>query len=157
MVTLKAFSPSYLQALSSEMVKQSTETRRVMMPGKNSELAWAQMKNTYEVFNLVKHVRDLLKIPTDGEFPLKELVERAFDLGEYPDLWAIEGLGHDYAEHSWHSGEHVKGLMTDERASQLPDTSMTMMHAGLGLCFSQRLIAGLTPYSPTSKVKDVLQ
>ncbi|HEV8132789.1 MAG TPA: hypothetical protein VGQ81_16200 [Acidobacteriota bacterium] len=156
MLTLKAFTPSYLSRLGSDVVRQSTEAARVMMPG-NNRLARQQLKNNYEVYNLVKHVHDLLNIPSDGEFPLAELVQKAYDLGPYPDLWAVEGLGHDYADSVRRGGKPIRNILTSENARVLPAKSLTMLHAGIGLSFAQHLLETVTPYSPESKIRDMLR
>src|SRR3989442_2669013 len=156
-LTFKAFSPSYLQRLGSDVAQQSMETIRVLTPGKSSQLARQQLKNNLEVYNLVKHVRELLNIPTEGEFAVKELVDKAYDLGEYPDLWAVEGLGHEYADHFRGRGESIRNILTDQKASVLPAKSLTMMHAGIGLSFAWHLLPTVTPYSPASKVREMLQ
>jgi hypothetical protein len=157
MLTLRVFAPSYLNRLSSAIAQQAQETLRTFSPGRNSRLALQELKNNYEVFNLVKNVSSILAIPSDSTFPLEELVERAYALGEYPDLWAIEGLGHDYAMTFWGKDKPIRGILTDGRAARLPAKSLTMMHAGLGLAFAQQLVNTITPFSPDSEIRRVLR
>jgi hypothetical protein len=57
----------------------------------------------------------------------------------------------------WGKGRHVRGILTDERAAVLPDKSLTMMHAGLGLAFGQQLLTRITPYSSGAEVAGVLE
>ena len=156
LMTLKAISPSYLSGLGSTVTQHSMDSLRVMVPGRDSQVAWQELKNKYGVFNLVKHSHDLLQVPNEGDFPLEELIERAYQLGEYPDLWAIEGLGHDWGDHWWDSAQPVKNILNDERTANIPSGSLTMMHAGIGLTFAQRLMMTMTPYMQMSKIRSML-
>jgi len=160
-LTCRAFTPDYVSKLTADIVAQSQDTLQVFTSTENARLAWLELKNNYEVFNLVKNVSSLLNIPSEGkDFELRELIAKAYALGEYPDLWAVEGLGHDYAMTFfplWGKGQPVRGMLTDERASVLPEKSLTMMHAGIGLAFAQQLMDRITPYSPGSEIRGVLQ
>src|SRR5882672_12817 len=157
-LTLRAFAPSYVSKVTSEVVAQSRDTLRVFMSAENARLAWQELKNNYEVFNLVKNVSSLLHIPEERkDFDLAKLVEAAYALGEYPDLWAVEGLGHDYAMTFWGKGKPIRGILTEGQARALPEKSLTMMHAGLGLAFAQQLMNRIAPYSAASEVRVVLQ
>ena len=159
-LTLRAFTPSYVYRLTSDIAAQSQDTLRTFSSTESVRLAWQELRNNYEVFNLVKNVSSLLHIPSeDSEFNLDQLVKDAYALGAYPDLWAVEGLGHDYTLlflPRWGKGERVRGILTDERASRLPSKSLTMMHAGLGLAFAQQLMNRITPYSAASDIHRVL-
>ena len=155
--TLRAFAPSYVARFARSLAEQSQETGSVLWPGPTSLLAWQELRNKYEVYNLVKHVRELLQVPSGTDFPLGELVARAYGQGAYRDLWAIEGLGHDYAVAFWRPPERVQGLMTNARARELPECSFTMMHAGMGLAFAEQLLRSITPYSAPSGVRRVVE
>jgi hypothetical protein len=160
-LTLRAFAPSYVSRLSADIVEQSRDTLRVFTSAENARLAWQELKNNYEVFNLVKNSGSLLNLPAEGKgFDLGEAIRKAYELGGYPDLWAVEGLGHDYALTFfplWGKGLPVRGILTDGQAQALPDKSLTMMHAGLGLAFAEKLMNRITPYSPVSNIRGVLQ
>jgi hypothetical protein len=159
-LTLQAFRPSYVRTVSADIVEQSRDTLRVFTSAENARLAWQELKNNYEVFNLVKSSSSLLNIPAGGKgFNLGEAIKAAYGLGEYPDLWAVEGLGHDYAMTffaRWGKKQPVRGILTDGQASNLPDKSLTMMHAGLGLAFAEQLMIRITPYSDADEVRGVL-
>jgi hypothetical protein len=156
-LTLRAFAPAYLARAASAVAEQSRETGAVLAPGTaSSRLAWRELRNKYEVYNLVKRVRALLGVPAGGAFPLLELVDRAYALGPYQDLWAVEGLGHDYAMARWRPGQAVRGLLTEGAARDLPDKSLTMMHAGIGLAFAEQLLKALSPYSPAAERRRVV-
>lgn len=159
-LTLRAFTPSYVSRLTSDIVDQAQDSLRTFSSAESVRLAWQELKNNYEVFNLVKNVGSLLNIPSEGkDFNLGQLIEAAYALGAYPDLWAVEGLGHDYTMTFfplWGKGQPVRGILTDERARALPAKSLTMMHAGLGLAFAEQLLSRITPYSPAADIRCVL-
>lgn len=156
-LTLRAFSPDYVSRLISGVVEQGQDTLRVFTSSENTRLAWQELRNNYEVFNLVKNVSKLLHIPDDDrQFELTNLVSAAYALGAYPDLWAVEGLGHDYAMTFWGKGRPVRGILTDVSPGVLPAKSLTMMHAGLGLAFAQQLMNTITPYSHPDEIRRVL-
>jgi hypothetical protein len=129
---------------------QAYETLRVLLPD-SLPLAILELCNKYEVYNLVKQVRNTLHIPAIGPFDPAALVDRADSLGQYPDLWAIEGLGHDYAESFWGGTEPPRGVLNGPLAASLPRKSLPMMHAGMGLSFAKRILPAITPYSPVSE------
>jgi hypothetical protein len=160
-LTLRAFDPSYISKLASEIVRQSQDTLTVFTSAENARLAWQELKNNYQVFDLVKNASSLLNLPPPGkDFDLKAAIKSAYALGEYPDLWAVEGLGHDYAMTFfplWGKGRPVRGILSDGQAGSLPDKSLTMMHAGLGLAFAQKLMERITPYSSARDIVRVLR
>ena len=157
-LTLQAFHPNYLSQLTSAVVKQSQDTLQHFSSAENARLVWEELRNNYEVFNLVKHVSSLLHVPSDdAAFDLKKLVQDAYALGAYPDLWAVEGLGHLYAMTFWNKGRPIRGILTDVSFDVLPAKSLTMMHAGIGLGFAQQLMNTITPYSPPEEIQRVLR
>ena len=156
-LTLRALDPRYVSRLSSQAAAQAQDTLRTFSSGEGVRLAWQELRNNYEVFNLVKNVSSLLHIPEDGgDFDLTRLVAGAYALGAYPDLWAVEGLGHDYTMTFWRRGGAISGILTDVPLEMLPAKSLTMMHAGLGLAFAQQLMNTITPYSPADDIRRVL-
>lgn len=155
-LTFRAFNPAYVRELGGNIALASSATFTSWGLNENRQLVLQELKNKYEVYNLVKNIDTILSVPERGEFPLGELIEKAYSLGAYPDLWAVEGLGHDYATRAWEGGKPLKNLLTDERASVLPAKSLTMMHAGIGLAFAQKLLPKLTPYSSPNEVRSVI-
>lgn len=137
-------------------------TARYLTPTPSGWDAWLELGNKLEVYLLVKRVARRIGVPPAGEpFDLEGLVERSYDLGDFAALWAVEGLGHDYAFHFWPSEGWPEGLLRGGRAAGLPAKSLTMLHAGIGLAFAQRLLAGAPDVSRTGRtttaaVADVL-
>jgi hypothetical protein len=99
-------------------------------------------------------VDEVLEIPATGVFDLAGLVERAYSLGAYPDLWAVEGLGHVYADRYWERGEGFQDILGNDRARGIPKSSLTMLHAGVGLSLARHLLQGATPYDAPEQLRD---
>lgn len=119
------------------------------------ELAASQLGNNLEVFGLVKGVRNVLRIPDREVFALADLIEEAYALGDFPDLWAIEGLGHDYADRFWNRGAPIAGILQNEQARAIPRSSLTMLHAGIGLSFAKHLLADASPYDAADRLHEL--
>jgi hypothetical protein len=157
-LTLRIFTPDYIAKLSQRVSIQLKETGRIFSSGENLRLALKELKNNVEVFRLVENASRLLALPPSGQdFDLGKAVEAAYVLGQFPDLWAVEGLGHDYAMTFWEKKKLIRGILTEGQARALPDKCLTMMHAGLGLAFAQQLMNRITPYSPAADIRDVLR
>src|ERR1041385_4443092 len=160
-VTLRSFNSANLSRLGHDLASQSKDTLRIFTSVQDAQLAAEQLRNSVEVYNLVRNVGSLLHIPPGAQcIDLGKRIEQAYALGQYPDLWAVEGLGHDYAMTffpRWGKGRHVRGILTDEKAAVLPDKSLTMMHAGMGLAFAQQLLTRITPYSSGAEVAGGLE
>src|ERR1041385_2799697 len=157
-VTLQAFNPNYISTLTSAVVEQSQDSFQTFSSTESARLAWQTLRNNYEVFNLVKNVSSLLHVPsTDKEFDLAKLIQDAYALGAYPDLWAIEGLANVYPLTFWNKVRPIRGILTDVSPEVLPAKSLTMMHAGMGLAFAQQLLNTVTPYSPSEEIDWMLR
>src|SRR5258708_6162936 len=125
-------------------------TQAVQNQHNNSDMLFA-------AFRLVENASQLLALPPLGQyFDLGKAVEAAYALGQFPDLWAVEGLGHDYALRLWGKSKAIRGILTEGQARDLPDKCLTMMHAGLGLAFAQQLMKRITPDSPAADIQSVL-
>lgn len=151
-----SFSVRDVLTRTAELTGQVQESASVLGTTTGLELAWQQTRNNIEVYNLVKNVRAELRIDEHGEVDLAALVTAAYDLGPYADLWAIEGLGHDYTNIRLDRDGAVKGILRDGPAATLPASTLTMMHAGLGLALAERMLPPLTPCSPAREFREVL-
>ncbi len=129
--------------------------------GSQRALFQQQMENTRFIFTLVRNNQDELGIPKTGEFDLAEFIGKAYGVGDFENIWTVEGLGHVYSQRTWilrhNVSEDAHGILIEGQASGLPDKSLTMMHAGLGLCFAESLMKQLTLGSSTQEVERVLK
>jgi hypothetical protein len=155
-LTLRAFNPSYIVNLAAAVATGSTDAVRVLANAETRSIAWEQLKNNLGVVGLVNQASETLKAPATGEFPLESLIAKAYALGNYPALWAVEGLGEDYANTFINSGKPFSGILTTGKAAALPDASLLMMHAGMGLAFANHVLGDVTPYSCSAQLDQTL-
>jgi hypothetical protein len=126
------------------------------IPGRDSNTAWANASNNAEIMQLVAHCGSIL--PAAGtSVPLSELVDKAYAQGPFPALWIVEGLGHYYADLFYERGEVPSGVLTDPALDTLPDKTMTMLHAGIGLAFAKRNLEKITSRSTSADVRSAVE
>jgi len=129
--------------------------------GSQSALFKQQMENTRFIFTLVRNNQEEIGIPKTGEFDLDHFVGKAYGIGDFENIWTVEGLGHVYSQRTWllkhNLSEDAQGILIEGQAASLPEKSLTMMHAGLGLAFAESLMKQLTLGSSTQEVERVLK
>lgn len=143
-----------LMAWMSRLLPPMTRAISLCIPGRDSRIAWQNAKNNAEIIQLVAHVSAVLP-PPGTEALLFSLVEKCYALGTFPALWAIEGLGHWYADSFYlrNAGGEPRGLLTSPAAEALPPNCLTMLHAGIGMSFAKRTLAPLKASSPASQIR----
>jgi hypothetical protein len=119
-----------------------------------------QAKNTRYIFVIVRNNPEMLGIPKQGEFDLATFIQKAYGIGEFENIWSVEGLGHVYSQRTWqlkwNASDEARGILTEGQALCLPDKSLTMMHAGLGLCLAESITKRLTPDTDFKEIERVL-
>ncbi len=143
-------------ARATEWTRQAQDGARTLATPSGVELASLQARNNFEVYSLVKNIRSRLRVDRGPDVRIADLVDRAYALGPYADLWAIEGLGHDYTDLRLDRDGASAGIMRDGPAAALRPSSLTMMHAGLGLALAERVLKPLTPCSPAREFRDAV-
>lgn len=109
-----------------------------LVPEQLVGVAASELRSKFQVFCLVADVADILGVPEEPPFPLHELVERAYQLDPFETLWAVEGIGHLYAESALEQEAQPRGILGPQVSSTLPEKSLLMLHAGIGLGFAQQ-------------------
>lgn len=142
------YDPSTALRLGTELVWDMADAMRFFWPDTKTLVAWRELRNKVDVYQLVRAVEKKLRLPREGEIDLAEYVAKAYDLGPYAALWAVEGLGHDYADSIRERGGELKGILQGERIAGIPAKSLLMLHAGIGLSFAQRPMESLTAKTP---------
>jgi len=151
----RTWSPCSLMRMGSQLVHQSARLSRLLVP-KDGQLAWQELTNKVEVFALVKNLSSILELPEGELFPLPTLVDKAYARPAFEALWAVEGVGHYYTEEYCRRHGPPQGLLLEANAP-VPAKSLLMLHAGMGLCFADRIIGGLTTESTPGEVRDALE
>jgi hypothetical protein len=146
-----------LRRLPLDLVQRWTEGMGLLASGGSGACAaFQEVANRGQVFLLVLAGGDLVSAPSRLPFPLRELVKRAYSLEPFPALWVIEGLGHDYAYGAWQQGAAPRHLLTGEAARRLPEASLLMLHAGIGLGIAEYLLGGLRRDTPPAELHRVI-
>jgi hypothetical protein len=157
LVTLEAFTPRYMTKMTFEVMQQSAEVFKFIMPGRDNHLAWQEFKNKLQAFDLFEHVDVTLHLRSGPEVPLTALVEKADALEPYLAVWAMEGLGRYYAETYWEHKGTPQNLLTADQVRTLPCWSLIPLHTGMGLSLADRLLATLKPQSSDAEIDTVLR
>lgn len=155
LLTPELLNPATWIEVSVEAAQRSAAATRLVAEGKGP-LMWRELRDKGEVFCLVLDVAKLIGVPAQPPFPLRALLERAYALGEFPALWAVEGLGHDYGDSFWNQGETPHRILNDERTRDLPAGSLTMLHAGIGLSFAEHRLDGVTADIPQERLRAIV-
>jgi hypothetical protein len=159
-ITLKALSPSYWAQARDHLITQGVLAANATI-GMEEALHWEQAKNTRYVFSLLRNNPEMLGIPKDGGFDLSQYMDKAYAVGDFEAIWTVEGLGQVYSQRiwdlKWHCSEDAEGILVDGQAAGVPEKSLTMMHAGLGLALAASLMKRLTPDSSTREIEGVLK
>lgn len=148
---LQAFKPDWITGKAGAIAERSVAAARALTPGDNLRLTIAQLRNSYGVINLVNQAPGMLNLPA-GPIDLPQAIDRAYSFGDYSPLWLVEGLGEAYATRNWSPLAPVRDLLTTGQGAGLPDKSLLMMHAGIGISFARQLIRALTPVTPEDQI-----
>ncbi len=104
---------------------------------------WQELRNKIDIFDLVRNIKSRLAI--SGSESLVELIERAYGLGDFHALWAVEGLGHYYAKRALECNLARRGLLSDPHSLGIPEKCLLMLNAGIGLAFAEMLLDNSKP------------
>jgi hypothetical protein len=149
------WNPARLMRVSSTAISETLQITRFFTPGWTSYLSWLEIQNKLEVFLLVRNLPSILGLSPDKPRPLPQLVHKAYELSAFAALWAVEGLGHYYADICWKENDPPRALLTELQTS-VPDQSLLMLHAGMGLSFAYRLLGHLVRGSSASQVRETV-
>ncbi len=161
--SLKLMNPRTAADLTIDVVQRSLDAARSSVPPANVGIALTEIGNKVEVYFLVAGNNRVLGIssPPPEPFPLMELTEKSYDRGDYPALWAVEGLGHEYGNSFLQRGVDPSGLLAGDTEKELRDNglekSFTMLHAGIGLSFAEQLLEETTAETPVSTLRDIVK
>src|SRR5207244_4052258 len=128
------WTPANILRLSLMAGRQAIRISSLFTDPQAARLAWQELRNKIEVFLTVKNLNSILGISDNDDRPLPQLVEKAYSLPPFQALWAVEGLGHVYTASSWRVHGPPKRLLWKENAL-VPEKSLLMLHAGMGLFF----------------------
>jgi hypothetical protein len=155
LLTPEVFNP--WSDVNSELLQQSTEIWRNLDPVQGGWLTFQELQNKALVFSLVRNIPTMLQLASAPPYPpLLEVVQRAYAMDPYSTLWAVEGIGHWYGDTFFTRQEVPRGILRDARIRDLPEESLTMLNAGIGLSFAQQRIKTVNHLSSPAEIRHVL-
>lgn len=116
-----------------DLIEKSARLMSFFLPGHEMQEA----QNKLEAFRLFAYADRELNLPATHAQSLNVLVNRAMTLGNFPRIWALEGVAHHYTNSAGLSGTR-NGLLVD---ADVPDCTMVSMHAGMGTSFAGKLLS----------------
>jgi hypothetical protein len=152
----QSWTPANLYKTGSVWTRQAMMLAKALISPEGAGLIYQELKNKIDVFTLVKNLPSRLNLAPDEFVPLPVLVEKSYALEPYQALWAVEGVGHYYADSYWKRYGVPRDLLSEANA-HVPPGSLTMLHAGIGLAFADRLVSELAPGSSASEARAILQ
>jgi len=152
--------PGYWAKVSNHLLEQGLLAADATI-GKQEALYAKQAKNTRYIFTLVRNNPEKLGVPKTGPVDLTIFMDKAYGIGDYENIWSVEGIGHVYCQRvwrdQWNTSEDAHDILMAGQAADIPEKSLCMMHAGLGLAVAESLMKQLTPDSSTNEVERVLK
>jgi hypothetical protein len=155
LLSASSLSPNYWLKVIGRLASQGSLAVDAL--GTQHSLYGKQAQNTRYIFTLVRNNPEKLGIPKSGPIDLAFFMDKAYGIGVFENIWSVEGLGHVYSQRTWNGRDDAEGIMMEGQAAHMPDKSLTMMHAGLGLCLAESLMKQLTPDSSVSETERVLK
>jgi hypothetical protein len=156
-LTLKVLSPKYIGNVTSSIAKTSKEAVQTLAPREARRLMVERLQNAFTVIGFVNQVDAPSEFSPDGTYPMAETIAKGYDKGDYQSLWAIEGTGERYADAFLTAGNPFTGILRTGAGADVPDKSLLMMHAGIGIAFAKEAMKSITPYSSGSEIRDALK
>lgn len=145
----------YLLAFLKVVMPRLVWIMALLIPGRDRRIAVRECRNKLWIMELVNEVASVL--PPPGTYlPLPELVDKSYALGPFPALWAVEGLGHYYGETFYERQLEPKDLLTSPEVASIPEKSLTMLHAGIGLSFAKHCLEKVGPKSPPEEIRSAV-
>jgi hypothetical protein len=147
LLTPGAYTSRGMMRTTLNVVQQSAAVLGAIAPWVEACASLREFQNKLEVFDLFENVDMVLRIPRDASIPLAQLVEHASGLDAFTALWAMEGIGHFYAETIWDVKGTPCGLLQGTVARSVPPKTLAAMHAGMGLSVANRILSRVRPQS----------
>jgi hypothetical protein len=104
-------------------------------------LRYQETYNKHYVLDLVQNAHRHLDIRHSDQLP--DLVEAAYDCDPYDTLWLLEGIGYHYTRECLYACDSPVGLLHEMPGNDLPDESLCMLHAGMGMAFAETIVQSL--------------
>ena len=155
-LTTQTFAPRGVMKTTLDAAHALAEAPRRFMPEEPSRLAWQEFQNKLEAYSLFEHVDLILKLPPAVDLSLSQLIGRASRLGSYRSVWAVEGIGHYYAE-CLRSAKRNPNILQSDRDSTWPAERLAALHAGMGLSFASEVLQTIQSDISSAELRSKLE
>jgi len=135
-ISLNAFTPRYMIKTAFELMLQSADTFKRILPESSDKLAWQEFQNKLQAFYLFEYVDSVLDLSSGAPLSLPEMIGRTSKLEPFLAPWATEGVGH-YSTHLQSASGVPSDLIGCDTIYRLPPESMVPLHTGMGLALAQ--------------------
>jgi hypothetical protein len=155
-LTTQTFTPRGVMKTTLDAARALAEAPRRLIPDEPGQLVWQEFQNKLEAFTLFEHVDLILRLPPAGHLTLSQLTARASSLGPYRSVWAVEGVGHHYAQ--WLREDGRQGsILRGELDGAWPTERLAALHAGMGLSFASEILEAVQSHKSSATLRNKLQ
>ncbi|MGH9720824.1 MAG: hypothetical protein ACRD8O_11475 [Bryobacteraceae bacterium] len=127
----------------------------MFFPGRKARVAAVECSNKCKIMALVQNLESYMD--PEGKTPLESIVAKCYALGDFPALWAVEGVGKDLAEWNMARSENPARMLIDVTLDPKWDGAWLMLHAGIGLGFAKHYMDRLPANFTEKDIKHVVQ
>lgn len=146
-----SFEPAQWQRSKERVVRHSADVLHFANPAAGGAARRRELSNKLEVFQLVRGAARQLGLPPLGvPFSLARWVDIALQKPPRRALWLIEGLTHHYLEGallgrgpSTSADASESDLLAEAELDRLPEHTLPIVHAGLGLAVAEHFLRPL--------------
>jgi hypothetical protein len=108
--------------------------------------AWCELRNKARIYWLVRYQRR----PLPRDATLGALVARVYEREAETAPFSLERLGIDFVNAAWRRAGPPRGLLVAD--ATLPEESLALLHSGLGMAASRRLLRPLAAGAPAAEL-----
>jgi hypothetical protein len=134
MFSRNAFIPRCMTRMVLEAIGQTAVCVANIAPP-DRRIEWQELANKLEAFYLFSHVDTALDLASDA---LPQAILKALDRDSYQSVWAMEGLGHYFADRALQQRTPLRELLQNDH---LPDMSLVPLHTGMALLLAEFLLS----------------
>ena len=140
-----------------ELVQPMFAVLDLLAPGSDTEASAQELANKLELLDLVRNAESWLGLSPRAQTNLARRIERAYGLGPFLALWGVETVGIDYATRQLQGAGLPSRLLRTGEGGEAPPATLTMLHAGMGLGFAQKLFEPLGPGASAGRIRATLE
>jgi len=147
-----------LITLASRFPNRLVDGASIALSYSQSNAAFSESRNKASVYLLVRNNGWILGLPKsiDKDFDLNQFLTRAYHQSDQACLFAVEGLGREFGSQRWRQNPELRELLSSVTFPDLPEKSLLMLHAGIGMSFAKELLDHLPSNLDQRKLKETI-